>query len=388
MEPMTTPLPLPTLLSQVLVAHTMELDNEAEHRLPHRTTRGNEPAARRGAPWLVSFALWANVLQYLDEDTVTVAELRARARTTRLLLGGLRRWGYVTLTPAAGETLQNPPQDSAVVRTTRGGRVAQDVFRALLPLVDDRWRIRFGAAAIDRLEQTLRSVFDELPIDPPAYLPMVYPTQNGKAEPAPLRATRSGPDASVDGAGLSPLLAGVLLAFTLDFERESRLSLPISANTLRVLGPTGVRIRDLPQLTGVSKEANAMCAGWLERHGCARSEPDPTASRGKVLLRHPEGSEGPAEVPSPPRRHRGVVGDDVRSRPRRPAGRARTARRGWNLGLLSPGPGARALPGQLARRGPATPPRPCRTTPWCCTAGGTPTAADGPRRAARRMWQA
>ncbi len=289
MEPMSSPLPLPTLLSQVLVAHTMELDNEAEHRLPHRTTRGNEPTARRGAPWLVSFALWANALQYLDEDAVTVAELRARARTTRLLLGGLRRWGYVTLTPAAGETLQNPPQDSAVVRTTRGGRVAQDVFRALLPLVDDRWRIRFGAAAIDRLEQTLRSVFDELPIDPPAYLPMVYPTQNGKAEPAPLRATRSGADASVDGAGLSPLLAGVLLAFTLDFERESRLSLPISANTLRVLGPTGVRIRDLPQLTGVSKEANAMCAGWLERHGCARSEPDPTASRGKVLLVTPKG---------------------------------------------------------------------------------------------------
>ena len=289
MEPMSSPLPLPTLLSQVLVAHTIELDNEAEHRLPHRTTRGNEPAARRGAPWLVSFALWANVLQYLDEDAVTVAELRARARTTRLLLGGLRRWGYVTLTPAAGETLQNPPQDSAVVRTTRGGRVAQDVFRALPPLVDDRWRIRFGAAAIDRLEQTLRSVFDELPIDPPAYLPMVYPTQNGKAEPAPLRATRSGADASVDGAGLSPLLAGVLLAFTLDFERESRLSLPISANTLRVLGPTGVRVRDLPQLTGVSKEANAMCAGWLERHGCARSEPDPTASRGKVLLVTPKG---------------------------------------------------------------------------------------------------
>ena len=286
---MTTPLPLPTLLSQVLVAHTVELDNEAEHRLPHRTTRGNEPAAGRGAPWLVSFALWANALQYLDEDAVTVAELRARARTTKLLLGGLRRWGYVTLTPATGETLQNPPQDSAVVRTTRGGRVAQDVFRALPPLVDDRWRIRFGAAAIDRLELTLRSVYDELPIDPPAYLPMVYPTQNGKAEPAPTRATRSGADASVDGAGLSPLLAGVLLAFTLDFERESRLSLPISANTLRVLGPTGVRVRDLPQLTGVSKEANAMCAGWLERHGCARGERDPTASRGKVLLVTPKG---------------------------------------------------------------------------------------------------
>ena len=56
--------PLPTLLSQALVAHTIELDNEAEHRLPHRTTRHEGPDAGRGGPWLVSFALWANVLQY------------------------------------------------------------------------------------------------------------------------------------------------------------------------------------------------------------------------------------------------------------------------------------------------------------------------------------
>ena len=42
-------LPLPTLLSQALVAHTIELDNEAEHRLPHRTTRheGRGRRARR-----------------------------------------------------------------------------------------------------------------------------------------------------------------------------------------------------------------------------------------------------------------------------------------------------------------------------------------------------
>ena len=36
------PLPLPTLLSQPLVAYTIEFDNEAEHRMPHRTTRYND----------------------------------------------------------------------------------------------------------------------------------------------------------------------------------------------------------------------------------------------------------------------------------------------------------------------------------------------------------
>lgn len=88
-----TLLPLPTLLSHALVAHTIELDNEAEHLLPHRTSRADDPEARQDAPWLVSYVLWSNVLQFVDGVGVTVAELRERARTDRLLLGGLRRWG-------------------------------------------------------------------------------------------------------------------------------------------------------------------------------------------------------------------------------------------------------------------------------------------------------
>ena len=71
--------------------------------------------------------------------------------------------------------------------------------------------------------------------------------------------------------------------FTLDFESEAKLSLAISANTLRVLDEAGVRIRDLPRLTGVSKEGNAMCTGCLEREGYAVSEPDPAPKSGKLL---------------------------------------------------------------------------------------------------------
>ena len=40
---------------------------------------------------------------------------------------------------------------------------------------------------------------------------------------------------------LSSLLAKVLLMFTLDFEAASKLSLPISANALRVLDELGKR---------------------------------------------------------------------------------------------------------------------------------------------------
>jgi hypothetical protein len=113
MEPVATPLPLPTLLSQVLVAHTIELDNEAELQLPHRTIRGDDPEARHDGPWLVSYALWANALQYVDAGGITVVALCGRARTTGLLLGGLRRWGYVTVTPPAGAVPMNPPQETA-----------------------------------------------------------------------------------------------------------------------------------------------------------------------------------------------------------------------------------------------------------------------------------
>jgi hypothetical protein len=68
-------LPLPALLSHALVAHTIELDNEAEHQLPHRTTEQGSGDTPRGAPWLVSFALWANVLQYLEGEPASVADL-------------------------------------------------------------------------------------------------------------------------------------------------------------------------------------------------------------------------------------------------------------------------------------------------------------------------
>ena len=136
-----------------------------------------------------------------------------------------------------------------------------------------------------RLHAALTTVFGRLPIDPPDFLPVVYPTQNGKA-----KAAHPGPPSHPTGAGASAgtadlvtLLAGVLLAFTIDFETQSKLSLPLSANTLRVLGPAPTRLRDLPRLTGVSKEANAMCTGFLARRDCAVIEPDPAATRGKVV---------------------------------------------------------------------------------------------------------
>lgn len=49
-----------------------------------------------------------------------------------------------------------------------------------------------------------------------------------------------------------------------------------------MLDSHGVRVRDLPRLSGVSKEAISIATGFLEKRGDATSQPDPAASRGQV----------------------------------------------------------------------------------------------------------
>lgn len=275
-------LPLPTLLSQSLVAFTIEFDNEAEHRLPHRTSLGPKPGDWDSGPWLVSQVLWSNVMRYVSDEGIRIADLHESARTKRDLLSGLQRWGYVIVGPAATESRNNSPHGELVVRPTAAGRRAKQIWEPLGSVIDKRWRERFGPGTIDALRSSLLRIVDQLEVDLPDYLPIVHPTHNGRAEiPPPPRSERPRVDAS--DFDLSALLSKVLLAFTLDFEQESRISLAISANTLRVLGQTGVPVRELPRLTGVSKEAIAMATGFLERHGCSVSEPNPAASRGKVV---------------------------------------------------------------------------------------------------------
>ena len=57
---MADQLPLPSLLSHALVAFTIELDNEFEHQMPHRTR--DHGSTGRGGPWLVSMVMWFNCM--------------------------------------------------------------------------------------------------------------------------------------------------------------------------------------------------------------------------------------------------------------------------------------------------------------------------------------
>jgi hypothetical protein len=88
-------LPLTALLSHVLVAFTVEFDNEFEHRMPHRTTMGGG----QSGPWLASMAMYSNLLRLVPESGITVGELERQACTPKLPLRGMERWGYVLVAP-------------------------------------------------------------------------------------------------------------------------------------------------------------------------------------------------------------------------------------------------------------------------------------------------
>ena len=230
--------------------------------------------------------MWANVLQFVDEEGTRVRDIHARAGTTSDSLAGLRRWRYVTIDPWPHDSLGGRAPKDSVVRLTPAGRGARTVWQPLADEIEARWRSRFDSEAIEDLAGALETIIGRLDYPLPHYLPVIHPTSNGKA--APLLVGPVGPVAPVapqpaERPDLSVLLSRVLLGFTLDFEAESGISLPVSANTLRVLDDSGVRVRDLPRLTGVSKEANAMVTGFLDRRGCAEVVADPSASRGKVV---------------------------------------------------------------------------------------------------------
>jgi DNA-binding MarR family transcriptional regulator len=78
-------------------------------------------------------------------------------------------------------------------------------------------------------------------------------------------------------------LSRILLALTIEFERESEVSLAICADVLRVVGDGGVQIRELPRRAGVSKAAISMAVGFLETRSYATVAADRVDAPFKTL---------------------------------------------------------------------------------------------------------
>lgn len=274
-------LPFSALLSQALVAFAIEFDNEFEHQTPHRTTTYGSAAASTSVPWLVSMTMWFKFMQFVPEDGITVREFKRlaglRSREMKIWLTRLTKWWDYLIISAQGD-----PSDW-VIHPTPGGKKALQVWRPLSGMVEKRWQERFGKGIVDGLFRGLRLLTDELNPQLPDSLP-VLGYDLFSPGPDPER------DESAKGAAvpareyaLPTLLSKVLLAFAIKYERKSRQSIAISANVLRLAKDDGTRIRDLPRLSGVSKEAIAMAVKRVTDGGLAIIHEERTASRAKVL---------------------------------------------------------------------------------------------------------
>jgi DNA-binding MarR family transcriptional regulator len=265
-------LSLSTLLSQVLVAYTIEFDNEFEQRAPHITTVGGHGG--RGewpGPWLVSQVMWTNFIRYIADDGTPVRDLQAMACLSepaiKSRLHHLEWWRYLTFEPDPSDPRAKPRYRDLLVRLTKGGRRSRDEWKPLTSLIDKRWRSRIGKETIDSLKASLGTIALGVAEDLPDYLPVVDYQDGMRAklllpnEPPPQKRT------SMAQLDLSALLSRVLLGLTLEFERESKISLTISANVLRVIEEGGTSLKDLPMRAGVAKEGVTVAVNYLKKNG-------------------------------------------------------------------------------------------------------------------------
>lgn len=80
---------------------------------------------------------------------------------------GMRRWGYIKLTPPSDRPHSKRPSASWLVELTPVDRMSQESWRPLPQLIEQRWRDRFGADEINSLRTALLEINQGLDV---AYL--------------------------------------------------------------------------------------------------------------------------------------------------------------------------------------------------------------------------
>ena len=209
--------PMSALLSQTLVAFTVELDNAFELRMSHEGIVG----AR------LSLLVWLGVMRFVPTRGIALRDLAALAEMPRetlvWTLGGLERWGFV----AVGDRKKREGFGSgrglngaSLISPTPHGELAQKIWMPLVDEISERWKTRFGSA-FSTMKKSLTAI-----------------------------ARAAGNESS-----FPELLAHALSTFAADYAMHSRVPLAIAANAIRVLDekrPT--RVADLARLTGASPE--------------------------------------------------------------------------------------------------------------------------------------
>lgn len=244
-----------TLASWAWIAFTIEVDNAFEHR----------SAGRVGRVFRISLPMWANGLRLIPREGIGVEEL-SRQAGAGCNVPGLERWGWITVGESgsarrAGYGSKRGIRRDTVLRPTSAGEYARSAWPEVIAEVETRWEKRFGASLITSLRAALVPFDDDLPWSPPE----VHP-------PDGFRTQATGTATDERDLPLVVALGRALLALTLEHERDATVSAPLGANVLRV----GGSLADLPPRAGISKEAVAMAANYLVRHGFAERAHDRT----------------------------------------------------------------------------------------------------------------
>jgi hypothetical protein len=259
------PRSLSALLSQALVAFTVEFDNEFERRMGD----AGYPGAR------LSLVVWTNLMRSVGGGGISVRDLAAQALEAEKL-GCLERWRFIVFeadapVPTAIHRLSGSERRAGwgsgrgiranwTVRLTPRGLAASRIWPPLFDEIEQRWDARFGKREIRRLKKNLQSIVDQLDVALP----------HGR-EPTDK---------------LPALLSQLLLAFQIEFDHESPMPLVHCANTLRVLGAEPIRAAEIPRLTGISPESSDV--GWQIKPYVVVAS-DPAAKRGKMIWLSPRG---------------------------------------------------------------------------------------------------
>lgn len=245
--------PLTVLLSWAWIAFTIEADNTAE-------AEGSDLVGRL---FRVSMAMWANGLRWIDEDGITVEQLRSAAGAA-CNIGGMERWGWIRVgEPVSGRRdgygTQRGIKPDTVLRPRQGGSYARHLWPQVVGETEQAWVRRFGGDLIAELRAALVPAGNNTGALLPWAPPEVHPSDGF------LTHTFERHDVEEGELPLPVLLAQALVARTLAAEQICPTSLPMAANFLRVVGSEQVAQRELPARSGVSKEAVAMAVGWLKR---------------------------------------------------------------------------------------------------------------------------
>lgn len=288
--------PLSALLSQVLVAFTLELDDEFEKQMRESGYAGAS----------LSAVIWSTLMRFLAGASpsvggVSVRDLAAQSlsseKAVKFQLGCLERWSFITLEadPADDRPVAARPhrlkgrllrdgwgsgrgiRSGWIVRPTAKGRRAIEIWPPLFREIESRWLARFGSDDIGTLRLSLEDIAARLDVDLPHGIP-------GQWEPDVACKTRSAQDAAP--LPLPALLSQLLLAFTMEFQRESRVPLWLCANTLRALSDQPIPESEIPHRTGCSPETSGI--GWqIKPFIVVESAPPPR--RGKLVRLSPLG---------------------------------------------------------------------------------------------------